>query len=257
MARVDLFPAQVPIGRATVNGVEVPIYAKPELLRALRAVQASVNAVESGLTALEISNVPAGGIAATNVQDALNELDTEKVPASRTVNSKPLSANVVLTPSDIGAQASDATLTALAALVTASDNLIYATGVDTFALTTFTAFGRSLVDDANAGAARTTLGLGSIATQAASGVAITGGAIDSTTVGATTPSTGKFTTVEATSTVKTGSMAVGALPAAGTAGAGARAYVTDATSATFMALAVGGGANKVPVVSDGTNWYIG
>jgi len=42
---------------------------------------------------------------------------------------------------------------------------------------------------------RTSLELGSIATQAASSVAITGGAIDGTTVGATTASTGRFTSV--------------------------------------------------------------
>ena len=42
---------------------------------------------------------------------------------------------------------------------------------------TITAFGRSLIDDADADAARTTLGLGTIATQAANNVAITGGTI--------------------------------------------------------------------------------
>lgn len=52
----------------------------------------------------------------------------------------------------------DATLTALAALVMAADKMIYATGVDTFATATLTAFARSLLDDADAAAARTTLG---------------------------------------------------------------------------------------------------
>lgn len=55
----------------------------------------------------------------------------------------------------------------------------------------------------------------------------------------------------------TGATTVSALPAAATAGAGARAFVTDANSTTFLATAVGGGTNKVPVVSDGTNWLIG
>ena len=36
----------------------------------------------AGATAASVSNVPAGNIAATNVQDALNELDAEKVPSS-------------------------------------------------------------------------------------------------------------------------------------------------------------------------------
>lgn len=56
-------------------------------------------------------------------------------------------------------QAQDATLTALAALVTAADKLIYATGADTFALTTLSAFMRTLLDDADAATARATLGI--------------------------------------------------------------------------------------------------
>lgn len=47
-----------------------------------------------------------------------------------------------------------------------------------------------------ASGARTNLGLGSIATQASSNVAITGGNIDGTALGATTASTGKFTNLE-------------------------------------------------------------
>ena len=75
------------------------------------------------------------------------------------------------------AQPLDATLTALAGVTTAADQLIYATGSDTFSTTSFSAYGRTLVDDADAATARTTLGLGTMATQAASAVAITGGTI--------------------------------------------------------------------------------
>jgi hypothetical protein len=55
----------------------------------------------------------------------------------------------------------------------------------------------------------------------------------------------------------TGSTTVASLPSASTAGAGARAFVTDANATTFLSTVAGGGANKVPVVSDGTNWLIG
>ena len=53
---------------------------------------------------------------------------------------------------------------------------------------------------------------------------------------------------------------VAGLPSASTSGAGATAFVTDSTlglSAGLGLTVVGGGANKVPVYSDGTNWIIG
>ena len=55
----------------------------------------------------------------------------------------------------------------------------------------------------------------------------------------------------------TGATTVAGLPAAATAGAGARCFVTDATATAFLSTVVGGGANKVPVVCDGTLWLIG
>jgi len=53
--------------------------------------------------------------------------------------------------------------------------------------------GTGASDAANA---RTNLGLGSMATQAANNVAITGGAIDGATIGGTTPAAGAFTTIK-------------------------------------------------------------
>ena len=47
------------------------------------------------------------------------------------------------------------------------------------------------------------------------------------------------------------------LPNANTVGAGARAFVYDSTTTTFAAAVVGGGANRVPVYSNGRNWLIG
>ena len=44
-------------------------------------------------------------------------------------------------------------------MTTAANKLIYATGADAFTTTDLSSFGRTLIDDADAAAARTTLGL--------------------------------------------------------------------------------------------------
>lgn len=50
---------------------------------------------------------------------------------------------------------------------------------------------------------------------------------------------------------------VATLPSAATAGAGARAFVSDANATTFASVVAGGGANNVPIYSDGAVWRIG
>jgi hypothetical protein len=50
---------------------------------------------------------------------------------------------------------------------------------------------------------------------------------------------------------------VSSLPAANSVAEGTRLFVVDATVTTFASIVVGGGANAVPVYSDGTNWRIG
>jgi hypothetical protein len=57
--------------------------------------------------------------------------------------------------------------------------------------------------------------------------------------------------------LETGSTVVASLASAATVGTGARAFVTDATATTFASVVAGGGSNRVPVYSDGTDWRIG
>lgn len=56
--------------------------------------------------------------------------------------------------------------------------------------------------------------------------------------------------------VKVPSYTVATLPSAATVGAGSIAYVTDSNTTTYNATVAGGGANKIGVTSDGTNWKV-
>ncbi len=66
-------------------------------------------------------------------------------------------------------QNTDATLTALANLTTAADQIPYATGADEFAMTALTPFARTLLDDVNAAGALATLGAAPLASPALTG----------------------------------------------------------------------------------------
>jgi hypothetical protein len=74
-------------------------------------------------------------------------------------------------------QAYDAELAAIAGLTSAADKGIQFTGSGTAAVFDLTTAGKALLDDADASTQRTTLGLGTIATQNANNVALTGGTI--------------------------------------------------------------------------------
>jgi hypothetical protein len=86
-------------------------------------------------------------------------LDDADAAAQRTT----LGLGTAATQASSAFQAADAELAALAGLASAADQLPYFTGAGTAALTPLTGAGRALIDDADAAAQRTTLGLGTAA----------------------------------------------------------------------------------------------
>jgi hypothetical protein len=67
-------------------------------------------------------------------------------------------------------QAADAGLTSIAGLTTLADRMIYTTASDTYAVSTLTAAGRALIDDADAAAQLVTLGAAPLASPTFTGV---------------------------------------------------------------------------------------
>ena len=105
----------------------------------------------------------------------------------------------------------------------------------------------------SAATARTNLGLGTIATQAADAVAIAGGSVNGTAIGATTPSTGKFTTLAASgiTSIANGSAAAPGLSFANDTNTGI--YLV---SADVLGISTGG-TESIRVEADGDTSIVG
>lgn len=196
-------------GANQVSGVDIPLadaggyFSTDNVEAALQQIGAALAASGAPTDATYITQVPNGSLSgeqalstlATGILKNANGTGVLSIATEGTDYWKPGGTDVAVADGGTGAsnaadartnlglvigtnvQAYDAELAALAGLTSAADRVPYFTGSGTAALATFTSFGRSLVDDADASAARTTLELGTIATQAANSVNITGGSI--------------------------------------------------------------------------------
>lgn len=146
----------------------------------------------------------------------------------------------------IGYRALNATLTNANGTAVGADALLQATGADN------TAVGYQAGDSITTGTNNIVIGSGADATSATTSNEITLGnaSITSFRVPGLTLTFG-------VKRFNAGTLTVATLPTAASAGAGARAFVTDANATTFASIVAAGGANGVPVYSDGTNWRIG
>lgn len=154
--------------------------AKGNLVLAINELQAEIASIEAGGVA-PATETTAGIVELATTTEAVAGVDTQRAvtPAgaaaviANLIGAAPADLNewaeivarIQASDSDIdgvltslqGKQDKDPTLTALAAVTVAANDLIYATGPDAFAVFTTTAFGRDLLASANAAAARTTI----------------------------------------------------------------------------------------------------
>ncbi|KKP35705.1 MAG: hypothetical protein UR26_C0002G0005 [candidate division TM6 bacterium GW2011_GWF2_32_72] len=131
----------------------------------------------------------------------------------------------------------------------AAGNMIYTTAVNTFAVAAITAAGRALLDDADAAAQRTTLGLGSIATQNANNINITGGTMDGVYI-----TSGSISQLDEPLPIASGG--TGAITAGGARATLGLAIGSDvlAYSTSLQNISNITPADSIFIVGDGTTW---
>ena len=137
-------------------------------------VGGTLNRITVNATSIDIANTYVGQASITTLGTISNGVwQGDNIAVA---NGGTGASNAGTALSNLGGQPLDALLTGLSALtVNTNDLMIYSTGSNTFATTVLTGQARALLDDATAAAQRTTLGLGTIATEnAANFVTLTG-----------------------------------------------------------------------------------
>lgn len=224
---------------------------------------------------------PAGvkGVAGTTIQssryNSLVDDLTADANAARPItaggtgatNATAARAALGLTPgTDV--QAYDALLQSIAGLTTAANQMIYTTAPDAVAVTSITTYGRSLIDDADAAAARSTLGLGTLATLGSVNDANWSGADLSIANGGTGASTAAAarTSLGLATVAATGNIAdlTGTLPNARVSGSydgivnlsmtGALSITSSAPVINFIDTTAG--SYNTRLIVDANNWYL-
>lgn len=247
----------------------------------------AISAVAAAFAANRITNTPAGGIAATDVQTALNELDTEKVAKAGDTMTGLLTIN----PGSISPLALPGDAAILRIVQT--DNVqprVLLDGYDAagvlgvpnviFRKSRYSASVVSAIQSGDSMGQFSWFGYGATGYSTSARAQVQGIATENWTDTAqgmrfgfrTTPN-GTAASAEVLSIEQDGSLAMGGtgntiidanrlhrlrqytvatLPTVGTAGR--LAAVTDANAPAYNATVAGGGAVKIPVYDNGTNW---
>jgi len=169
---------------------------------ALAQSNSAATASVIGLTNGAIAN---GAIGYVTSQGGIDNVNTSTFTVGQVLYLSPYSAGQLMNtipPTGITVQVG------IVSYVNSSAGKIYVKQTTPLAVPASIITGQVAIANGGTGAstasgARTNLGLGTIATQDASSVAITGGAIDNTTIGATTATTGAFTSVTTPSVTAT------------------------------------------------------